>query len=119
MISTARSKFARTSTQGEMTLSPWESPSFLTREQAPEISFFKKDDAETSVLFELIADRYESSSLIITSNQAFGDWDQIFPDNVMAVAAIDRLVHHATIINIEDQSYRKRTAKSNKNSKPK
>ncbi len=84
-----------------------------------DIGYVKKDDAETSVLFELIADRYESSSLIITSNQAFGDWDQIFPDNVMAVAAIDRLVHHATIINIEDQSYRKRTAKSNKNSKPK
>ena len=75
------------------------------------ISYFslyvKKSEAETSVLFELIADRYESNSLIITSNQPFGEWDKIFPDNVMAVAAIDRLVHHATIINIEEQSYRK------------
>lgn len=77
-----------------------------------DIGYVKKDDAETSVLFELIADRYESNSLVITSNQPFGEWDQIFPDNVMAVAAIDRLVHHATIINIEDQSFRKRTAKS-------
>lgn len=67
----------------------------------------KKSEAETSVLFELIADRYESNSLIITSNQPFGEWNKIFPDNVMAVAAIDRLVHHATIINIEEQSYRK------------
>lgn len=73
-----------------------------------DIGYVKKDDAQTSVLFELIADRYESNSLIITSNQAFGDWDKIFPDNVMAVAAIDRLVHHATIINIESESYRKR-----------
>lgn len=72
-----------------------------------DIGYVKKSDAETSVLFELIADRYETNSLMITSNQPFGDWDQIFPDNVMAVAAIDRLVHHATIINIEAQSYRK------------
>lgn len=72
-----------------------------------DIGYVKKDDAETSVLFELIADRYESSSLIITANQPFGEWDQIFPDNNMAVAAIDRLVHHATIINIQDNSYRK------------
>lgn len=77
-----------------------------------DIGYVKKDDAETSVLFELIADRYESNSLIITSNQPFGEWDQIFPDNVMAVAAIDRLVHHATIINIEEQSFRKRSAES-------
>jgi DNA replication protein DnaC len=49
-------------------------------------------------LFELIAHRYERYSLIITSNQAFEDWDQLFDDTVMTVAAIDRLVHHATII---------------------
>ena len=41
-----------------------------------DIGYVKKDDAETSVLFELIADRYESPSLVITSNQPFGDWDQ-------------------------------------------
>jgi len=72
-----------------------------------DIGYVKKTEAETSVLFELIADRYESSSLVITSNQAFGEWDNIFPDNIMAVAAIDRLVHHATIINIAEISYRK------------
>lgn len=71
-----------------------------------DIGYVKKDDAETSVLFELIADRYESASLIITANQPFSEWDKIFPDNNMAVAAIDRLVHHATIINIQDDSYR-------------
>ena len=79
-----------------------------------DIGYVKKSEHETSVLFELIADRYESSSIIITSNQSFGDWDKIFPDGVTAVAAIDRLVHHSTIINITDESYRKR--KSVKNS---
>ncbi len=78
-----------------------------------DISYVKKSEMETSVLFELIADRYETNSLIITSNQPFGEWDQIFPDNTMAVAAIDRLIHHATIINIQEQSYRKVTAKKN------
>jgi DNA replication protein DnaC len=75
-----------------------------------DIGYVKKDDGETSVLFELIADRYENKSLLITSNQPFSSWDNIFPDNMMAVAAIDRLVHHAVIINIKDQSYRKRSS---------
>jgi DNA replication protein DnaC len=47
-----------------------------------DIGYVKKDEAETSVLFELIADRYQSNSLIITSNQPFSEWDQVFPDNV-------------------------------------
>lgn len=73
-----------------------------------DIGYVKKDEAETSVLFELIAQRYENTSLIITSNQPFKEWDQIFPDNIMAIAAIDRLVHHSTIINITDDSYRRK-----------
>lgn len=72
-----------------------------------DIGYVKKSEMETSVLFELIAERYETNSLIITSNQPFSEWDQVFPDNIMAVAAIDRLIHHATIINIQEQSYRK------------
>ena len=57
---------------------------------------------------EFIAHRYESGSLIITSNQPFSQWDQIFPDTMMTVAAIDRIIHHATIIEIEGESYRKK-----------
>lgn len=75
-----------------------------------DIGYVKKDDGETSVLFELIADRYENASLIITANQPFAEWDAIFPDNMMAVAAVDRLIHHATIIRITDPSYRKAQA---------
>ena len=58
------------------------------------------------MLFELIAHRYESGSLLITANQPFGDWDSLFPDKIMAVAAIDRIVHHSTIIKVEGESYR-------------
>jgi DNA replication protein DnaC len=70
-----------------------------------DIGYVKINASETSVLFELIADRYESNSLIITANQPFGEWDEIFPDGMMAVAAVDRLVHHATLITIEGDSY--------------
>jgi DNA replication protein DnaC len=71
-----------------------------------DIGYVKKNEHETSVLFELICQRYETGSLIITANQPFSKWDAIFPDNMMAVAAIDRLVHHTTIINIDGESYR-------------
>ena len=73
-----------------------------------DIGYVKKSDSETQVLFEFIAHRYESGSLIITSNQPFSHWDQIFPDTMMTVAAIDRVIHHATIIEIDAESYRKK-----------
>jgi DNA replication protein DnaC len=66
--------------------------------------------AETSVLFELIAHRYEIKSLLITANHTFSEWDTIFTDATMTVAAIDRLVHHATIIEIRQESFRQKTA---------
>ena len=62
------------------------------------------------MLFELIAERYERKSLIITCNQPFSEWDKIFPDPAVTVAAIDRLVHHSTIIEINTDSYRRRAA---------
>lgn len=76
-----------------------------------DMGYVKKTEQETSVLFELIAHRYESGSLIITANQSFSEWDELFPDKVMAVAALDRVVHHATIIKVEGESYRAHFAK--------
>jgi DNA replication protein DnaC len=75
-----------------------------------DLSYVRKDQAETSVLFELIAQRYERHSIAITANQPFSAWNQIFPEPAMTVAAIDRLVHHATIIEMNGESYRKRSA---------
>jgi len=76
-----------------------------------DIGYVKKNDSETQVLFEFIAHRYESGSLIVTSNQPFSHWDQIFPDTLMTVAAIDRIIHHATIVEIDGDSYRKKHQK--------
>jgi DNA replication protein DnaC len=58
----------------------------------------------------LIAARYERRSLFVTANAAFGAWEQIFPDKAMTVAAIDRLVHHAAIFEMNVESYRRRSA---------
>lgn len=75
-----------------------------------DIAYVSKDHAETSVLFELIAARYEQRSLLITANQPFGEWGRIFPEQAMTLAAIDRLVHHSTILEMNVQSYRRKAA---------
>jgi DNA replication protein DnaC len=74
------------------------------------LAYVTKDQAETSVLFELISARYERRSILITANQPFGDWGKVFPDPAMTLAAVDRLVHHATIFEMNVESYRRRTA---------
>ncbi len=75
-----------------------------------DLGYVKKSEAETSVLFELIAHRYERKSLLVTANQPFSQWNTIFADDMMTVAAVDRLVHHALIVQLQAESYRKRSA---------
>lgn len=75
-----------------------------------DLSYVRRDQAETSVLFELIAERYERKSLALTANQPFSGWDQVFPDTAMTLAAVDRLVHHSTIFELNVESYRRRAA---------
>jgi DNA replication protein DnaC len=80
-----------------------------------DLAYVTKDQAETSVLFELISTRYEQRSMLITANQPFGEWGKIFPDPAMTLAAVDRLVHHATIFEMNVESYRRRAAVERKN----
>jgi DNA replication protein DnaC len=75
-----------------------------------DLAYLTKDQAQTSVLFELIGARYERRSLLVTANQPFGQWGKIFPDQAMTLAVVDRLVHHATIFEMNVESYRRRTA---------
>jgi DNA replication protein DnaC len=75
-----------------------------------DVAYVTKDQAETSVLFELIGARYERRSLLITANQPFGEWGKIFPDKAMTLAVVDRIVHHATIFEMNVESYRRRAA---------
>lgn len=77
-----------------------------------DLSYVRRDQAETSALFELIAERYERKSLAVTANTPFSQWGEVFVDAAMTVAAVDRLVHHATILEMNVQSYRQRAAQA-------
>lgn len=82
-----------------------------------DLAYVTKDQAETSVLFELISARYERRSILITANQPFGEWNKVFPDPAITLAAVDRLVHHATIFEMNVESYRRRSAIAAKRSR--
>lgn len=75
-----------------------------------DIAYVARDHAETSVLFELISARYERRSMLVTANQPFGEWGKIFQDSAMTLAAIDRLVHHSTIMEMNVESFRRKAA---------
>lgn len=76
-----------------------------------DISYIPYERAESDVLFVLLAERYEQRSIVITSNLAFSGWGQIFKDEMSTNAAIDRLVHHSIILELNSESYRIKAAK--------
>jgi DNA replication protein DnaC len=83
-----------------------------------DFAYVSKDQAETSVLFELISARYERRSVLLTANQPFGEWTKVFPDPTMTVVAVGRLVHHSTVFELNVESYRRRTALQRKQQGP-
>jgi DNA replication protein DnaC len=83
-----------------------------------DIGYVQHSRQEMEVLFTFLADRYERGSLMITSNLPFSKWEQIFKDPMTAAAAIDRLVHHSVILELNIESYRMEVAKKNKSKKP-
>ncbi len=73
------------------------------------MGYLPLEKADATFLFELVSKRYEAQrSIILTSNKSYGQWGEIFPDPVLATALLDRLLHHATTINIRGESYRLR-----------
>lgn len=71
-----------------------------------EVGYLPFDKQGANLFFQLISKRYESNSIILTSNKSFSDWGEIFSDNTIASAILDRLLHHSTVINIKGESYR-------------
>ena len=71
-----------------------------------EIGYIPVDIHGAHLLFQLISRRYERGSIILTSNRGFGQWGEIFGDNIIATAILDRLLHHCTVINVKGESYR-------------
>lgn len=75
-----------------------------------EVGYLSYDAHAADLLFQVVSRRYEEKSLVITTNLPFKQWDTVFPNAACAVALIDRLTHHAEIVTIEGESYRKREA---------
>ncbi len=76
-----------------------------------DIGYVQQSREEMEVLFHFLAERYERKSVVITSNLVFSQWDQIFKDPMTTMAAVDRLVHHATILEFTGGSVRANAAK--------
>ncbi|MGH7262075.1 MAG: ATP-binding protein, partial [Nitrospiraceae bacterium] len=75
-----------------------------------ELGYLSFDSQAADLLFQIVNRRYEKRSIVMTTNLAFSDWSTIFPNATSAVALVDRLTHHAEIIAIEGESYRRREA---------
>lgn len=76
-----------------------------------DISYIPQNRDETDVLFVLLSERYETRNLVITSNLPFSQWDTVFKDAMTTMAAIDRLVHHSIVLELNGESYRAESAK--------
>jgi DNA replication protein DnaC len=77
-----------------------------------EVGYLSYDARAADLLFQVVSRRYERRSLVLTTNLPFSDWPTIFPNAATATALIDRLVHHAEILPIEGDSYRRRVAEA-------
>lgn len=73
-----------------------------------EVGYLPVTTQEAYLFFQFVSHRYERSSIIITSNKSFGDWQELFGDPVIATAILDRLLHHCNVVNIKGHSYRLR-----------
>lgn len=73
-----------------------------------EMGYFPLDRMAAQFMFQLVSRRYQKGSIILTSNKSFGEWGDIFADQVLATAILDRLLHHSTTVNIRGHSYRLR-----------
>jgi len=71
-----------------------------------EVGYIPFEAEAANLFFQLVSSRYERASLIVTSNKVFGRWGEVFGDDVVAAAMIDRLVHHAEVISLKGDSYR-------------
>jgi DNA replication protein DnaC len=80
-----------------------------------ELGYISVEREATDLLFQIISQRYERGSIAITTNLAFSDWTNIFPDPVAATAVIDRLVHHGTIFEFAGESQRLRARQERSN----
>ena len=83
----------------------WNGPALLVID---ELGYLPMPGEAASHLFQVISRRYEQGSIILTTNRGIASWGEIFEDTTVAAAILDRLLHHATVLQIDGESYRMR-----------
>ena len=76
-----------------------------------EVGYLSYSNRHADMLFQLVSRRYQNKSTLITTNRAFGEWNEVFPNAACVVSLVDRLVHNAEIVAIEGESYRLKEAR--------
>src|SRR5437588_6094664 len=71
-----------------------------------EMGYLPLDAVGATIFFQLVSARYERGSILLTSNKSYGEWGSVFGDPIIATAILDRLLHHASTVNIRGESYR-------------
>lgn len=89
-------------------VSKWSRPDLLIID---EVGYFPFDERAANVFFQVVSRRYEKGAMILTSNKSYVEWGNVFGDEVLATAILDRLLHHAATFNIKGESYRLREKK--------
>lgn len=84
-----------------------------------EIGYLSYDAKAADLLFQVIAERHEKRPVVLTTNLAFSDWPNVFPNAACTVALVDRVLHHADVLSIEGESYRRREAEARKSARRK
>lgn len=82
-----------------------------------ELGYLSYDNRNADLLFQVVSRRYRNKSILLTTNLPFSDWPSIFPNATCAIALIDRIIHHADIIPIEGDSFRRREAQGTKDAR--
>lgn len=86
----------------------WSRPDILIID---EVGYFPFDELTANVFFQVVSKRYEKGAMVLTSNKSYLEWRNVFGDEVLATAILDRLLHHAITFNIKGDSYRLREKK--------
>jgi DNA replication protein DnaC len=76
-----------------------------------EVGYLSYDNRHADLLFEIVTRRYGQKPIVVTTNKAFGEWNEVFPNAACVVTLVDRLVHASEVIKIDGESYRRKEAK--------
>ncbi len=83
----------------------------MSSTEIDEVGYLSYGDRYADLFFEIVSRRYETKSLLLTTNRPFSEWPQVFPNAACVVSLVDRIIHHAEILALDGESYRAKEAR--------